>query len=248
MNITIKNQDEGIRSYLGGIVTVPEGGQTTIARDLNVIVVSDSQFLSDIINRKIIINTGVDVDLTPREMIELSKVFANFSTDKLATMFLYYSSIVNVRHTANVAVGTTIWSMRNPLASPLNAVIESIELKGAFAAATPIFRNMQRYELLTFSAATPTGGTQITPLKASKLSPASGIDVRQSDSGLAVSGVSFDSPFGILAIPATDGAIAPYERKIPLKLAPGEGLAIRVSDVQAVSQQGVFGEIVWSLR
>lgn len=249
MNLTIKNQVSGIRSYLGGIVTVADGGSTTIPRDLNVPIVTDAQFLFDITNLQVILNNGVK-DLNPGESLELCEVLANFSTDPLATLFFYYSASVAIRQSGSANAGTTVWSMRNPLASPLNLVVERAEVSVSFDGTTPLSNNLLRYELIRFSAATPATGTVITPARHSNLAPASAADVRFLDTGLTVSGVSFESSaIDVFSCPAIRGTSVAYERRgLNIKLAPGEGLAIRVRDVDSMAGQGIVGKITWSLR
>lgn len=251
MNLTIINNASGTRSYLGGIVTVAEGNSTTISRELNVIIVSDAQFLSDINNRSISLNTGVNENLTPAASIELIKTLARFSTDPIATLFLYYSAKVNIRQTTTAAAGTTVWAMRNPLASPYSLVVERAQLKMTFDGPTPgLTPKLLKYELIRFNSATPSGGTAITPIKMSSLAPASAANVQFLDTGLTMTGVNFEADsFSTVICPAVQGAVSDYQRNtVCEKLGPGEGLAIRVADVAASVGQALAGEFVWSLR
>lgn len=248
MILTIKNQTAGTRSYLSGLVTVADSSQTVLPRDLNVIIVSDAQFISDVINSVVILNNGVN-DLNPGRGLDLIQFLGNFSTDPIASLFLYYSAVVNIRQTAASDVGTIVWSMRNPLASTLNVAIERMFLQMSFDALTPLASKLLRYEFVRFNTATPSGGTQLTPIKASNLAPASAVDVRYLDIGLTTTSVVFENPFGTILCPAVQGAVSTYDRSgIVLKLAPGEGLAIRVAGVAASVGQGISGEITWSLR
>lgn len=250
MNLTILNKTDAQKSYLGGLVVVGASDQLTVARDLNVIIAGDSGFISDIQALFIALSTGSGEEFSGQTAMELIKLLGAFSSDPLATLFLYYSAIVNIRQTATTAANSTVWAMRNPLASPYSMVIERIFLRMAFDPNTPLTGiNLQRYDLRRFSAATPTDGTQITPVKASTLAPDSLADVRVLDTGLTVAGVSFESPFAGISCPEIQGAVSGYERsRVYLRLAPGEGLAIRLSDVDASIGQSLVGEVCWSLR
>lgn len=248
MLLTIKNNTSGTRSYLGGFITVAEASQVSISRDLNVIITQDAQFISDITSNAITLNDG-STDHGAASAITLIKILATYVTDPIASLFLYYSASVNVRQTTAAASSTTVWAMRNPLASPFNIVIERIQFKMSFDNLTPLGAKLLRYELVRFNTATPTGGTQITPIKASSIAPASAADVRFLDTGLSTTSVVFEGPFSIINCPAVQGAVSDYQRNnVCIKLAPGEGLAIRVSDVAASVGQALSGEIVWSLR
>lgn len=248
MNLTIKNQIAGTRSYLGGVVTVADSGSTTISRDLNVIIVGDAQFLSDITSINIILNNGVK-DLNPGEANLLCQTLAQFSTEPLATLFLYYSLPVNIRQSTTTAANTTVWAMRNASGSPKQVVIEKIQLSMAFDAGTPLGRSLQRYEVRRFNTATPTGGTALTPVQMDLLAPATVVtDARAVDTGLSVTSVVFDNSFFVISCPATDATVVQYVRTgIPMKLAAGEGLAIRLN-VAAVAGQSICGEVTWSER
>jgi len=114
--------------------------------------------------------------------------------------------------------------------------------------------------LCRFSAATPTGGTAIVPIKRYSLQVvtggwASGItDARFLDTGLTVAGVTFETAFAAIR----PGAIAPahlildatdYKRKWPgLELAPGEGLCIRTAIAAQVAGNNLWGFVNWSER
>lgn len=251
MIITVLNKTEVQKSYLGGLVIVPASGQVTIARELNVILVSDGTFISDINQRAVTLDIGTGDELSGQAGIEVTKTLAAFSTDPVAALFLYYSAIVSIRQSATSDAGSVVWAMRNPLVSPYSVAIERIYLVTSFGASTPLSGvNTQRYELIRFSTATPTGGNSITPVRASTSAPASIVNVQALDTGLGVSGLVFEaSPFAGLACPEVEGATSPYERRgVVLKLAPGEGLAIRVNEIDAAIGQGVHGEIAWSLR
>lgn len=249
MILTLINLVGGTRTYLSGVVTVPESGSTTIPRGLNVLISQDAQFIYDIIAGRITITDGIN-EYTGPSAIELVKIYSHYATDPLATGYLYYTAPVNIRHSAGLASGNTVWAMRNPAASPLYVFIERIFLNMAFSDPTPLTGiNEQRYELARFSAATPTGGSAITPIRTTTIASASACDVRQSSSGLTMSGAILESGFGVIGCPEVVGAVSNYTReKHPFTLAPGEGLAINVATIDAVDGQSLQGEIVWSLR
>lgn len=161
----------------------------------------------------------------------------------------YYSAPVNIRQTAATAANSTVWTMRNAAASTKTVYIERITLLMAFDTATPITRSLQRYDLVRFSAATPTAGTAITVVSMDSSNAATGVtDVRFVDTGLTTTGVTFGAAFATIACPATDATTTQFSRDgIALKLAPGEGFCIRLT-VAAVAGQSVAGEVVWSER
>lgn len=246
MIITIKNNAAGTRSYLGGIVTVAESATTALSRDLNVIICADGTFLSDIKSSNVILNTGLD-DLNSGGAIELVKYLGQFSTDPLATLFLYYSIPVNIRQSAGTNAGATVFAMRNAALSPYQFVIESMEFNMIFDAMTPLGPALLTYEFMRFSAATQSGGTSTTPAKMSTLAPTSGLTVNYLDTGLTTSGISFDALLDVVSCPAERGADVTYRSKKVIKLAPGEGFAIRLNR-DAMTGQSISGGIHGSLR
>jgi len=161
----------------------------------------------------------------------------------------YYSAPVNIRQTATTASGATIWSMRNSATSTVTVYIENINLLLAFDSGTPLTRSTQRYDLIRFSTATPTGGTSISV--AQMYSGDSGTqvsDVRWLDTGLTTTGIVFNPAFCTIALPASDGATSYYKRdNIALILGVGEGFCIKLNGA-AVIGQSISGEIIWSER
>jgi hypothetical protein len=258
MILTIKNQVAGTRNYLpygGGnyLVSVADGGQTTVPRDVNVVLVGDANFLNDLGASatgtiSIVLNNGVK-DLNPGEALELCKVLANFSTDPLATMILYQSLEVIVNHTGAASAGAVVWAMRNSALTPFQFVLEKILLSMAYDSATPaLTKQTLGYELKRFSGADPSGGTAVTPVKASTSGFPSMVTARTLETGLTTSGITFEPGFAAIQVPAVIGATNKYERaRVPVKLAPGEGLAIVLSD-DAINGQSLYGEITGSMR
>lgn len=167
----------------------------------------------------------------------------------MAFTYYYYSAPVNIRQSTNSSANTTIWAMRNDTGSTKTVYIERIELNMAFDAGTPITRSLQRYDIVRFSAATPTGGTTLTVVPIDSSSPSTQItDVRQIDTGLTVSGISFGTSILTIGVPASDGATVNYSSSaIPIILASGEGFCIRLNNT-AVVGQSITGFISWSER
>jgi hypothetical protein len=161
----------------------------------------------------------------------------------------YYSAPVNIRQTAATGSGATVWAMRNSATSTITVFIERIELLLAFDSGTPITRSLQRYDLVRFSTAIPTGGTAVSV--AQMYSGDSGTqvaDVRFLDTGLTTTGVVFNPAFCTIGCPATDATTTKYQREgIALILGVGEGFCIKLNGA-AVIGQSLSGEIIWSER
>ena len=247
MQLTIKNQTGSFLSYFQGFITVSPNANTLVPREYNTILVGDAAFISDANAGNIIVNNG-SVDMTAPAIITLAQTLAAFSATPVATLPLYYSLPVSLRQSTATAANTVVWTMRNNSISPKIVVIEKISLAMSFDAGTPVTRTSLRYEFVRFNSATPTGGTQISPILMVSNAPATMItDARFLDTGLTTTGLVFENAFASVGCPASDGATASYYRDIPIKLAAGEGLAIRLN-VAAVAGQGLFGEIIWSER
>ena len=248
MILTIKNQTASPLSYVQGQITVAANGNTIVPRDYNVLVTSDAAFLNDATSGNIIVNNGA-TDLSGPSILLLAQSLAPFSTTPIAVLPLYYSLNVNIRQSAATAANTTVWAMRNDAASVKQIMIEQILLNMSFDAGTPLGRSLQRYEIRRFNTATPTGGTSITVIPMDSLSPATTVtDARQVDTGLTVTSIVFENIMDIISCPATDQTVVPIRRDfVPIKLAAGEGLAIRLN-VASVVGQGLCGRITWSER
>ncbi len=173
----------------------------------------------------------------------------NLKVENQAPTFTYYSAPVNIRQTAATAANSTVWAIRNAVASTLSVYVETIYLLMSFDTATPITRSLQRYQIQRFSTATPTGGTSISIAAMDSADPATNVtDARFLDTGLTTTSVVFDNPIAIIGCPATDATTTQYTRvNVGIRLAPGEGLCIRLT-VAAVVGQGLTGEVVWSER
>ena len=162
---------------------------------------------------------------------------------------------VNIRQTAATAAPATVWSMRNPTSSTKVAYIRRIFVVMAFdgiAAASTA-----RYDFMRFSAATPTGGTAITPIKKRNADAGTAVtDLRFVDTGLTVAGVTFETAFATVSLPLalTGGVQAfdmnfekPGERYSTFDLVAGEGLAVQLN-VTAVAGQSLVGFAEWDER
>lgn len=161
----------------------------------------------------------------------------------------YYSTYFNIRQTAGTAANSTVFSMRNNASSTRIVLIEKMSLVMGFDTGTPIVRSLQRYYLSGFSAATPTGGTQISAAALETANPATQVtDIRYLDTGLTTSGVSFGNPVANLGCPAVDGSVSSLiVQGIPIKLMAGEGMCVRLASA-AVAGQSLTGFIMWSER
>lgn len=247
MQITLKNNQPGTRTYLGGVVTISEGASVQLSRDLNVVITQDTQFLLDIQSNTIIFNDG-STDYDGSSATTVIKFLAQFLTDPIATVFLYYGLPVALRQSAATASGSTVWSVRNPQASPYAMLIESIDLTVSFDAGTPLIARSLQYDLLRFNTATPTAGTQLSAVRADTNALAFSADARFLDTGLSVTGVTFEAAFASIICPAVQGSVVSFRKKLTgIKLAAGEGLAIQLGQT-AVVGQNISGHIAWSLR
>lgn len=163
--------------------------------------------------------------------------------------FASYSVAINIRQTASTAANATVFAMRNDAASTRKIKIEDIILNMSFDSGTPLGRSLQRYNLVGFNGATPTGGNQIIIASLDNTNPTSQVtDARSVDTGLTMAGVSFGPAIVTVGCPATDATVSQIrisDKRIVL--AAGEGLAIRLAS-SAVAGQGLTGTIVWSER
>jgi hypothetical protein len=218
MQLTIKNQTANSLSYVQGFITVAANSSAVVPRQYNVLLTGDGGFLADAVAGNIVVNNGY-VDLAAASIILLAQTLASFATTPTATIPLYYSLPVSIRQSAGTASGSVVWAMRNNSLSPKIVIIERIDLVMSFDSGTPLLRQSLQYEFVRFSAATPTGGTQITPIMMDSNSPSTLVtDARYLDTGLATSGVSFENAFASVGCPASDGAVSQYHRSMPIKL------------------------------
>lgn len=160
-----------------------------------------------------------------------------------------YSAFISVRQGAATAAGSVVWAMRNDISAVKDAYIDKIEIQMCFDSATPVIRSTQRYGIVRFSGATPTGGTVISPTHMDTASAAPQIsDIRTASGGLTTAGVVIGTTLAFPAIPASDGSTMIFHlADLGLILKPGEGLAINLL-VTAVIGQYIGGIITWSER
>lgn len=158
-----------------------------------------------------------------------------------------YSAPIEIRQTAATALGSTVWAMRNAAASTKRVFIIAFALQMQFNGTNPVTRQILAYDLQRFSTATPTGGTAQTAHKRRSADAASQVtDIRFLNTGLTMTSVVFDADvIATYVCGSVDSASCPsqiYAKEE--ELAPGEGLALRLS-VAAVVGQEVGGEVVW---
>lgn len=170
-----------------------------------------------------------------------------------------YIAPVEVRQTSTAAAGQTVWNLRGPTA--LKAYIKRLFLTvvfdGTAAAATTL-----RYGVYRGSgAASPTGGTALTPeKKLSTFATSTTSDVRQDTTGvgLTTTSIAYDAiPCSVLAIPVSVTSTAqtydlrfdtPEQLDAPVVIAANEHIAIRLQTVAAVIGLGIFGHVEWVER
>lgn len=165
---------------------------------------------------------------------------------------------INIRQSTAAGTGVTVWALRNTGTTTLSIrrIVLTMGFDGVAVAST-----MSRYELIRFYSATPSGGTALTPVKKRTTYPTSGVDARLLDTGLTVTGVTFDAfPFYVISRPTsvtsvvTEGELNFMEsgqtKFSPFELAVNEGLAIRLTTVAATTIIGVSltGMIEWDER
>lgn len=248
MIVILKNQTGATLSYVSGAVSVNPSSNLTVTLDYWTLLFQDSTLISDFQNGNVVINDGTS-DYNSSDGLPFTSEFFHYTFTPSANTPLYYSVPVNIRQSAATAANGTVWTMRNPANSTKVIFIEFINFLMGFDAGTPLGRSLQRYDLVRFTSATPSGGTAITVIAADSAASASAVtDVRFADTGLTTAGVTFGAAFCTISVPASDGATNYYKRdNVAFRLAAGEGLAIRLT-VAAVVGQDLTGEIIWSER
>lgn len=186
-----------------------------------------------------------------------SKAARNSLYDSAGNLVTYaptgaYVLPINIRQTAATAAAATVWAMRyvtGALVVKLKKIRLSIGFDGTAAAGTSL-----GYQLMRFSAATPTAGTAITVIKKRTAYAGSVVtDARFLDTGLTVAGVVFETAFDINKIPASVTGVTqtmfidfvePANRFGEFDLASGEGLAIQLERTAIVGQT-LDGYVEW---
>lgn len=146
------------------------------------------------------------------------------------------------RQTAAIASGSSIWTMRNNTVKTMR--LQDIMLMAGFDG-TPAATSAI-YNLVRFSAATPSGGAAVLPIKTkSGWGVSNLLDARQDPAAaLTVTNVVFETAFATLNCPRQNGATNDLQLMIgksywdAIELAPSEGLAIQLGAV------GVIGDVI----
>jgi len=247
MIVQATNNTAGTLSYSALGVSIGAGNTVTVPLGLLNPAAFDPNVLKDIADDKLRLGDSVNTYQGDAAVQYLKYVLTGLPL-YVSSAFLYYSAPINVRQTAATASGATVWAMRNPAASTKTVYIERIEMLLGFDMGTPIGRSLQRYDLVRFSAATPSAGSAITVVPADSSASASAVtSVRFLDTGLTTTSVVFENPMATISCPATDQTTTKYKRFVPIKLSAGEGLCFRLN-VAAVNGQSMAGEIIWSER
>jgi hypothetical protein len=160
---------------------------------------------------------------------------------------------ISVRATAATAAPATIWAMRNGGTRTL--YIRKILLQAVFDG-TPAGSEAS-YAIKRFTAATPSGGTAISPIKKRSSYPVSTLaDARFLDTGLTVAGVTFENAAINFGGPRQNGAACEYNMSFDMGgnenydcfvLAPNEGLAIQLANA-AVIGDSIQGHLEYDER
>lgn len=144
-----------------------------------------------------------------------------------------YIAPINIVQTAATASGSCVWAIRNAATTTkveLTKIRGSLSFAGTAAAGTTI-----GYSVARFSGATPTGGVVITLIKKLSTNPNSIVaDARVLNTGLTVTGITFEDPFAVAMVAAS---VTGTDRFINFEmneneefiLGSGEGLAIRLA-------------------
>lgn len=248
MAIQATNNTAGTITYSTLNVSLGAGATATIPFSLVVPASIDPNVLADIKADNLYLSDGL-TQYHGYAAIQLLLSTAAAMPLSVGSTYFYYSAPINIRQSAGTAANATVWAMRNAAASTKTIYIERIELMMGFDAGTPLGRSLQRYDLIRFATATPTGGTAVAVAQMDSSALATQVtDVRFLDTGLTTTGATLGATFATIGCPASDGATASYSRcGIAIKLGPGEGFAIRLN-VAAVAGQSLTGDIVWSER
>lgn len=153
-----------------------------------------------------------------------------------------------IKPVTTLTAGTTYFSMRNTGNKQvflLNAQFQTIydgSDAGNIVSST--------FSLERFSAATPSGGSTVTPAKGSSTFGATSIgDARMANSGLTTTGVSFDAALGYITVlnRSSSGVALDLARDSSsqgLHLLPGEGFCLRAFN-SLTAGVGLTGIIVY---
>lgn len=224
---TLISQTDGVEASLASIdAGIPAAlGQTTMSASQPVVIASDQ--LSTI-----------------PSIGQVNTVYAA-AVEHVPSGINRYKIPIRIRQSATTAAGVTVFAMRNPTTSTRKVFLGSIHLNAAFDTGTGLTRALLGYDIVRFSAATPTGGTAIAVIPLDTTNATSQVtDARFLDTGLTTTGVVFETPFVTVGVPAVDGSVSHYDNTYCLVLAPGQGLCFRLN-VQALVGQSISGHIGW---
>jgi hypothetical protein len=157
----------------------------------------------------------------------------------------YMLPVIHQRLSAALVAGATIWTMRNGTnyLISIRRIFLALGFSGTAAATT------SSYQLYRFSGATPTGGIGLTVVKRSSSYPSTSvIDARFNyAASLGVAGVVFETAFAACGVQRQVSATQLFDMdysnvfggdRINLRLAPNEGLAIKIDNT------GVIGDTI----
>ncbi len=158
-----------------------------------------------------------------------------------------------VQSAASVA-GVTVWAMRLVNTSTKKVKIKKIHLAIGFAGGTATV-TVSEYDLVRFSAATPTLGTAITVVKKKSSYGASDVtDARFLDTGLTTTGITFETAFAMVGCGRNLGAVQNFGVDFSsgggnrdfeaFELRAGEGFAIRLGIVAVIGDY-IEGFVTW---
>lgn len=156
-----------------------------------------------------------------------------------------YSLAFRIAQSGAAVADVTVFSMRNTGTRK----IKINRLVGNLIYSSGATSTLNKgYYLQLFSAATPSGGTPLTPAKLASTTPAAGVDARFLDTGLTTTNVVFGSTVMQFTRDTGFTYTSPFLldfKDHPLELLVGEGIALRVSTVTSETGMGMSGTILF---
>ena len=154
-----------------------------------------------------------------------------------------YGVVVDVVPTT-LTDGTVYWTLLNN--GTKEVWLKCFELTMGFSGTAAATRSA--LSISRFSNATPSGGTSAVPVKHDPAFPASSVgDVRFAPAGLTLSGVVFEAPFCLLAVPNQLNANFSFPINPPgaIVIEPNQGIAVRAVGAVVL---GLFlaGSVHWA--
>lgn len=144
-----------------------------------------------------------------------------------------------------LATGTVYFALR---AGARSIFIRRFDLQMGFTGTAAASRSS--YEIVRFTAGTPSGGTAVAPAKKISTSAASGATILAAPAGLTMTGATFDAgpvhrvaSANQLAVSTTQDVVFTDE----LVLAPGEGIVVRANGA-IVAGSFLTGSLGWYER